>query len=71
MKAKQIIFFIVLYMVYRYSQNRAAATPATGTIAAPPLPILSNEAAILRRDFTERYDLLLARLEYLETSPYA
>jgi len=62
MKTQYIIFFLVLFVIARRKQSQAAA-PGTTTGN-------TNETT-LRRDMDEKYDLLMKRIEVLESSAFA
>ncbi len=59
MKTSHILFFLILFLILR------------GKAKTQVVPVaLTGGDAMLRRDMDEKYDLLLERIEKLESSPY-
>lgn len=72
MKTSHIIFFIVLYLIYRQQQNRIIAAQPTAPAATNGFNAFAPvNDTMLRRDMQERFDLLEAEIQALKNSPYA
>ncbi|KAA0992780.1 hypothetical protein [Dyadobacter aurulentus] len=63
MKTEHIIFFIILFLIFR--SRKAQVVAGTDT------RVMSTNESLLRRDMDEKFAMLEAEIEELKNSPFA